>query len=160
MVINIPRVWLVGLGAAPLDPMVKIIVDKDGLFCPKEYPEIETFRRGRNSDSKSKGKKDLNKKESSRGKDGRFKKEKPCGSKFVVIETNLGEADKVKPNLLVNTLHDELKIHREHFGKIETNKTRTFFEVNNEALRFFETKKKVKLAGKTLSFRLVDKKMR
>ena len=133
------------------------LVAKDGI---KEYPEIETFRRGRNSDSKSKGKKDLNKKESSRGKDGRFKKEKPSGSKFVVIETNLGEADKVKPNLLVNTLHDELKIHREHFGKIETNKTRTFFEVNNEALRFFETKKKVKLAGKTLSFRLVDKKMR
>ncbi|MCR5112791.1 MAG: DEAD/DEAH box helicase [Acholeplasmatales bacterium] len=133
------------------------LASKDGI---KDYPEIETFRRGRDSSSKSKGKKDLGKKESARGKDGRLKKESSRGSKFVVIECNLGEADKVKPNLLVNTLHDELKIHREHFGKIETNKTRTFFEVNGEALRFFETKKKVKLAGKTLSFRLVDKKMR
>lgn len=133
------------------------LASKDGI---KDYPEIETFRRGRDSSSKSKGKKDLGKKESARGKDGRLKKESARGLKFVVIECNLGEADKVKPNLLVNTLHDELKIHREHFGKIETNKTRTFFEVNGEALRFFETKKKVKLAGKTLSFRLVDKKMR
>ncbi len=123
----------------------------------KEYPEVLTFNssRGKN-DSKQKGRQ---KKESPRGKDGRLKKEKKQ-SGFSVIEVNLGEADKVKPNLLVNTLHDELKIHREHFGKIQTDKTRTYFEVNSEAIRFFNTDKKVKLANKTLSFRLVDKKLR
>ena len=123
----------------------------------KEYPEVLTFNssRGKN-DSKQKGRQ---KKESPRGKDGRLKKEKKQ-SGFSVIEVNLGEADKIKPNLLVNTLHDELKIHREHFGKIQTDKTRTYFEVNSEAIRFFNTDKKVKLANKTLSFRLVDKKLR
>ena len=123
----------------------------------KKYPEVLTFSssRGKN-DSKQKGRQ---KKDSPRGKDGRLKREKKQ-SGFSVIEVNLGEADKVKPNLLVNTLHDELKIHREHFGKIQTDKTRTYFEVNSEAIRFFNSDKKVKLANKTLSFRLVDKKLR
>jgi hypothetical protein len=129
----------------------------------KEYPEIMTFSSRSKGDSKSRSKSDTkgksNKKESPRGKDGKLKKEKK-ESGFSVLEVNLGEADKIKPNLLVNTLHDELKIHREHFGKIKTDKTRTYFEVNSDALRFFNTDKKVKLANKTLTFRLVDKKLR
>ena len=129
----------------------------------KEYPEIMIFSSRSKGDSKSRSKSDSkgksNKKESPRGKDGKLKKEKK-ESGFSVLEVNLGEADKIKPNLLVNTLHDELKIHREHFGKIKTDKTRTYFEVNSDALRFFNTDKKVKLANKTLTFRLVDKKLR
>lgn len=123
----------------------------------KDYPEVLTIHsKPKKEESKGRNK---NKKESPRGKDGRLKREKK-ESGFSVLEVNLGEADKIKPNLLVNTLHDELKVHREHFGKIKTDKTRTYFEVNSEALRFFNTDKKVKLNNKTLSFRLVDKKLR
>ncbi len=136
-------------------PLIRGLISMAFDKYKKEYPEIQTFNKSRN-DSKSKNK---NVKEKNRDKNGRLKKEKK-ESGFVVLEVNLGETDKIKPNLLVNTLHDELKIHREHFGKIQTDKTRTYFEVNSEALRFFNTDKKVKLANKTLNFRLVDKKLR
>ena len=43
---------------------------------------------------------------------------KKSSKKMSYIEINIGEIDKIRPNQLVVFLHDELKIHREHFGKI------------------------------------------
>jgi len=114
----------------------------------RDYPDIEyiSFDKKKKKDSKksnSKDKKDNSKKE-----------------KYQVIEINIGSVDKISNNKLINLLHDELLIHRERFGKILVDKTRSYFELENEALRFLDTKKKPKYNNKTLQFRLVDKKLR
>lgn len=76
--------------------------------------------------------------------------------KISVIELNIGEIDKVRPNQLVVYLHDELKIHREHFGKIIIRKKYTFVEVNQEAVKYFKDLKRKKWNGRTLEYRIVD----
>lgn len=76
--------------------------------------------------------------------------------KTSVIELNIGSAENVRPNQLVVFLHDELKIHREHFGKIIIDKKHSFIEINNEAVRFLRDLNKKKYNGKTLSYRVIE----
>lgn len=130
-------------------PIIIALLEMADVKTKREYPEIESLplsssRERRNN--KEKG----NKKSNSNSKDKRNKNEK------VVIEINVGEVDKVKPNQLVVLFHDQLKIHREHFGKIVIKKKYTFLEVNEEALRFLKGMNKVKINGKSLNYRLVD----
>ena len=120
-------------------------------YNKREYKEIEVLRY---NDSKKDNKK-------SRNKDDKSKNDKTKNSKsnndkkFIIIETNIGDDDKVKPNQLVNFFHDEYMIHREHFGKIVITKNKTYFEVKKEALRFFKQTKK-KFNNKTLTFKEID----
>ena len=130
-------------------PIIIALLEMADVKTKREYPEIESLplsssRERRNN--KEKG----NRKSNSNSKDKRNKNEK------VVIEINVGEVDKVKPNQLVVLFHDQLKIHREHFGKIVIKKKYTFLEVNEEALRFLKGMNKVKINGKSLNYRLVD----
>ncbi len=76
--------------------------------------------------------------------------------KISVIEINVGEIDKVRPNQLVVYLHDELKVHREHIGKIVIKKKYSFLEINSEALRFIKDINKKKWNGRTLNYRILE----
>ena len=132
-------------------PLIRALISMIYNDNVRDYPDIEYVR----FDNKSKDKKNDKKSKDKNKKDNKNKKDK-----YVVIEVNLGDIDKVNNNKLINVLHDELLIHRERFGKITVNKTRTFFELESDAIRFLDTKKKIKINGKTLQFRLVDKKLR
>lgn len=118
-------------------------------FNKREYKEIEIMRY---NDNKDKNKKDKDKK--SKSSDKNNKKDSKEKS-FVIMETNIGEDDKVRPNQLVNFFHDEYMIHREHFGKIVITKNKTYFEVKKEALRFFSQSKK-KFNNKKLTFKEIN----
>ena len=130
-------------------PIIIALLEMADVKTKRDYPEIDSLplsssRERRNN--KEKG----NKKSNSREKDRKAKNEK------AVIEINVGEMDKVKPNQLVVLFHDQLRIHREHFGKIVIKKKYTFLEVNEEALRFLKGMNKVKINGKTLNYRIGD----
>lgn len=126
------------------DPMPLLItlldmVDKD---THREYPEIETvaLRPSQKAGNKR----------SDAGKG--FKSAK----RVSVVEINVGEIDKVRPNQLVVFFHDELKIHREHFGKIVIQKKYSYLEVNTDALKFFKDLSRKKWNGRTLHYRVVE----
>ncbi|MDE5715544.1 MAG: DEAD/DEAH box helicase [Anaeroplasmataceae bacterium] len=70
---------------------------------------------------------------------------------FCKIILNIGSEQNVRPNQLVNFLHDELKIHREHFGKITIEKNKTYVEVNEIAVRYLKNINKLTFGGKRLS---------
>ena len=116
------------------------MLDKDST---REYPEIETVSLKSGKEASKKGGK-----VSAKG----FSQAK----KISVIELNIGEMDKVRPNQLVVFLHDNLKIHREHFGKIVIRRKYTYVEINSDALRFLKDLGKKKFNGRTISYKLVD----
>ena len=116
------------------------MLDKDS---QREYPEIETVSLKPGKEASKKGGKTPAK---------GFSQAK----KVSVIELNVGEMDKVRPNQLVVFLHDNLKIHREHFGKIVIRRKFTYVEINSDALRFLKDLGKKKFNGRTLSYKLVD----
>lgn len=116
------------------------MLDKDST---REYPEIETVSLKPGKEASKKGGKTPAK---------GFSQAK----KISVIELNVGEMDKVRPNQLVVFLHDNLKIHREHFGKIVIRRKFTYVEINSDALRFLKDLGKKKFNGRTLSYKLVD----
>jgi len=106
----------------------------------REYKEIETVTIKNKDNSKKTPK---NKKEVSNEKS--------------YIEINLGSADNIKAKELVCYFHDNLKIHREHFGKIIIKKKYSFIEIKKDALRFLRDIKKYKYNGKTISYREIEK---
>ncbi len=77
-------------------------------------------------------------------------------SSWVYFSINLGSSDRLKPNQLVNFLHDQLGIHREHFGKIVINKEITFFELNSSAIRFIKNRKNINILGKKIFIKQVN----
>ena len=81
---------------------------------------------------------------------------KKSSKKMSYIEINIGEIDKIRPNQLVVFLHDELKIHREHFGKIIIKKKYTFFELNSDAVKYLKDLPKKKFNGRSLNYRIID----
>lgn len=72
-----------------------------------------------------------------------------------VFVINLGAKDKIRPNQLVNYLHDELSIHREHFGKIVIEKNETYIELASDAMPYIKNISKLKWSGRRLSCRQV-----
>ncbi len=76
---------------------------------------------------------------------------------FCKVEINIGTDQNVRPNQLVNFFHDELKIHREHFGKITIQKNKTILEVNEIALRYFKNCHTLSFGGKRLTIKPIKK---
>lgn len=75
---------------------------------------------------------------------------------YAVVEVNLGEIDKVRPNQLVVYFHDELKIHREHFGKILIKKKYSYLEIKKDALKYFKKLSSKRWNGRPITYRVVD----
>lgn len=90
----------------------------------------------------------------SKGRTGKPVSKGKSNTAFVYVWLNVGSADGIRPNQLVNYLHDELKVHREHFGKILIQKNKTYLEVNEQALRFFKELNKKRWNGKKLTYQL------
>ena len=113
----------------------------------RTYNDIQsvTFK---SKNSKSKCKKD-NKKEKAKG----FSDVKEKS----IISVNVGKKDNVRPNQLVVYFHDELKIHREHFGKIVIKDNESFIEINSDALRFLRDLNKHRFNGRRIDYKKVDK---
>ena len=109
-------------------------------YNKREYKEIEIISSRRNSDNKKSSNKNQKNNKIANNRD------------IIILETNIGKNDNVRPNQLVNYFHDEFMIHREHFGKIIIEDNKTFFEVKKEAIRFFKQQKK-KYNKKILTFK-------
>lgn len=75
--------------------------------------------------------------------------------KTCVVVVNLGSKEKIRPNQLVSFLHDDLKIHREHFGKIIVEKNETYIELSLDAMPYMKNISKLRWNGKRLSCRQV-----
>ena len=122
------------------------MIDKNN---EREYPPIDTVslktKKERKEQAKSKNSKSSNDKKT---KD------------FSIIEVNVGKIDSIRPNQLVVYFHDELKVHREHFGKIVIEEKKSYVEVKTEALRFFKNIKNKKINGKTLQVNVLGKNPR
>lgn len=80
----------------------------------------------------------------------------PKKPKFYYIALNIGQKEHLRPNQLVNYLHDELKIHREHFGKVVIEKEVTYFEITDQGLKFLKPLNGKKFNGKKLTYRQVQ----
>ena len=109
-------------------------------YNKREYKEIEIISSRRNSDNKKSSNKNQKNNKIANNRD------------IIILETNIGKNDNVRPNQLVNYFHDEFMIHREHFGKIIIEDNKTYFEVKKEAIRFFKQQKK-KYNKKILTFK-------
>lgn len=78
------------------------------------------------------------------------------GDSYAFIEINVGNEDRVRPNQLVTFLHDELNIHREHFGKIVIDQNKSYMEVNEVALKYLRDMSKKKFNGKKLNYKQIQ----
>lgn len=76
-------------------------------------------------------------------------------SNWVYVCLNVGSKENVRPNQLVNYLHDTITIHREHIGKIVIQKEATYLEVHYQALKYFKELSKKKYMGKPISYKQV-----
>ena len=113
-------------------------------YNKRDYKEIEIISsKRRNSDNKKSDNKSNKNQKNNKSRDNRD---------IIILETNIGKNDNVRPNQLVNYFHDEFMIHREHFGKIVIEDNKTYFEVKKEAIRFFKQQKK-KFNKKILTFK-------
>lgn len=95
-------------------------------------------------------------KETSNKKGGKSSKGNDLPKKFSYICLNVGKKERVKPNQIVNYLHDEIKVHREHFGKIVIDENQTFLEVNSIALKYFKDLKNKSFFGKKITYKEVN----
>lgn len=138
----------------PIPLLVTLLdmVDKDS---QRQYPEIETVSLKPGKKNSSSGKNDT-KQKGKTNTNNKSEKNSTNGKKFSVVEVNIGEIDKVRPNQLVVFFHDELKIHREHFGKIVIDKKYSYLELKTEALRFFKGAEKKKFNGRNISYRILE----
>lgn len=137
---------LMKLARANSDPMplLNALVSMVDSNSKREYPEIEVVS--------------FKKKDASLKKHETKKDNKKSDKSFATIEVNIGKLDNVRPNQLVVFFHDNLKIHREHFGKIVIEDKRSFIDVHQEALRFFRDIGNVKFNGKKLKVMFNPKK--
>ena len=115
-------------------PIIIRLLDMLDKKQSREYNSIDTVapKNELKKSNDSKNKKNIN-----------VKNEK---TKFAYVVINIGSSSNVRPNQLVNYLHDNLRIHREHFGKIIIHKDKTYLEVNELAVKYFKD-----LNGKSLN---------
>ncbi|MBQ9124538.1 MAG: DEAD/DEAH box helicase [Acholeplasmatales bacterium] len=127
-------------------PLLTTLLKMIDTNTEREYPEIETI-------SLKSGKK----KSTNNGSKYDSKNLDKLKSKaYAVIEVNLGEIDKVRPNQLVVYFHDELKIHREHFGKIVIKKKYSYLEIKHDALKYFKKLSSKRWNGRPITYKVVD----
>ncbi|MCR5231273.1 MAG: DbpA RNA binding domain-containing protein, partial [Acholeplasmatales bacterium] len=122
----------------PLLTALLSMVDKN---TNRVYNEIDVIRVSDNKD-KDKSKKNI-----------KGKKDKK--TEFVKFEVNLGKKDNVRANMLVVFFHDELKIHREHFGRIDILENKSIIEVNKEAIRFLKNSNGITFNKKKIKIKLI-----
>ncbi len=147
---------LMKLASISTDPMPLLVTLLKMLDTKniREYPEIENVLLKNKSD---KAKKSSQKPTTGNPKlDNKKKEGKPQLKNFAVIEVNIGEIDKARPNQLVCFFHDELKIHREHFGKIVIDKKYSYIEINKSALKYLKGLSTKKFNGHSISYRQID----
>lgn len=144
----------------PLLRALLAMVDRD----KKTYNEIYLIEDKPKHERNGKSSK-LDKKEKVRGKDGRrigkseqIKiREQANSDKYFKISVNVGEVDHVKPNQLIMIFHDNIKIHREKFGKINIGKNESTLFVKEEGRKFFDRKlKDVTINGKKVSYKILN----
>ncbi len=76
-------------------------------------------------------------------------------SNWIYICINIGSNEGIRPNQLVNFLHDEISIHREHFGKIVIFKDVSYIEIHMHALRYLKDLTNKKYMGKKITYKQV-----
>ena len=116
----------------------------------KDYNPIDTVKPKSERETTKKSK-------DSKGKENKGKKSNSNDQpkKYSIIMLNVGKNERVKPNQIVNYLHDEIKVHREHFGKIIIEDDKTYLEVNSIAIRFFKDLKNKSFFGKKITYKEV-----
>lgn len=85
----------------------------------------------------------------------RSKDQNRPASNWVYLCINVGSRENIRPNQLVNFLHDAISLHREHIGKIMIQKEVTYLEVYYQALKYFKDLGHKKYMGKTLTYKQV-----
>jgi len=96
------------------------------------------------------------KKRNSNHKDSKPNKKEESSNKMVVLELNVGSNDKIRANQLINFFNTEIKVHREHFGKIVIDKNITYVHVKEIALKFFKDLNKKTLNGKKIKYKRIS----
>ena len=96
------------------------------------------------------------KKRNSNHKDSKPNKKEESSNKMVVLELNIGSNDKIRANQLINFFNTEIKVHREHFGKIVIDKNITYVHVKEIALKFFKDLNKKTLNGKKIKYKRIS----
>ncbi len=96
------------------------------------------------------------KKRNSNHKDSKPNKKEESSNKMVVLELNIGSNDKIRANQLINFFNTEIKVHREHFGKIVIDKNVTYVHVKEIALKFFKDLNKKTLNGKKIKYKRIS----
>ena len=74
---------------------------------------------------------------------------------MVVLELNIGSNDKIRANQLINFFNTEIKVHREHFGKIVIGKKYSYLEVDKSAIKYFKQISSKKFNGHSLTYKEV-----
>ena len=139
---------LARLNSDPL-PLLTALVNMIDGNTKREYPAIQDISIKPGKDKKSKAEK---------GKPGKYQTNDfvPSKKRYSVIEVNVGSIDKIRPNQLVVFLHDEIKLHREHVGKIVINKKYSYIEINKDAMKFIKRLSGKKFNGRSINYRVVD----
>lgn len=139
---------LARLNSDPL-PLLTTLIKMIDSNVKREYPEILTV-------SLKSGKKEPKSKGPQKSK-YETNEYKPSKKKYAVVEVNIGQIDKARPNQLVVFFHDELRIHREHFGKIVIKKKYSYIEINKDALKYFKSLNGKRYNGRNVTYKVVDK---
>jgi ATP-dependent RNA helicase DeaD len=150
---------LMKLAGRSTDPM-PLLVTLLKMIDTKDFREYNEIEKVLPKSMTEKGKKDNKKAGRTSNSEKQFndkpvKNGKPSLKNFTVVEVNIGEIDKARPNQLVCFFHDELKIHREHFGKIVINKKYSYLEVDKSALKYFKQISSKKFNGHSLTYKEV-----
>ena len=124
-------------------PIIIKLIDMISTSNEREYSPIDTV--------KPKEKSKVEKKSKNEPKRNSSKME--VSNKMAVLELNIGSQDRIRANQLINFLHDEIKIHREHFGKIVIDKDVTYVHVKEIGVRFFKDLKNKSFNGKKLKYK-------
>ena len=114
-----------------------------------EYNNIQVLELKKKKDNKNNNFYDKVSKKSNRKKDSL--------NEYYLYSLSVGKKDKISANRIINGFHDDLKIHREHFGKINITNNETLFEIKEEGAKFLRLKGRCKINNKFYNYRKVAK---
>lgn len=78
--------------------------------------------------------------------------------RWTLVEVNIGTRQGLRPNEWIRFLNEEMKIHREHFGKILIRKDKTIFELNAKGLPFLKGLEKKRFHGRKIAWKCLYEK--
>ncbi len=114
-----------------------------------EYNNIQVLELKKKKDNKNNNYYDKISKKSNRRKDN-FKE-------YNLYLVNVFKNDKISANKIIMGFHDDLKIHREHFGKINVSNNGTLIEVTKEGSKFLKNRGKCRINGKLINYKKVER---